>query len=303
MSIRVKIQSFLKKYAPFVIEWGRAIKKKNKRRTLEDKKQRGQVITKEQLKEDLEKMGIHAGDTVMVHCALSKIGFVDGGAACVVDALLETIGPQGNLLMPSFAHQTFSKYYLDTDPVFDVRNTPSGAGAVTESFRKRNGVKRSLHPTDSVAAYGPLSDHFTSTHFGELTPYTERSPYFKLAEKGGKILNIGVPLNTSCTNLHTLEDAVDFRFPIYHSKIYTTRLVDEQGRSVQMQTKVHDPVFSQKRRPDELVPMFEREGVLLHGKFGEADVMLVDAKRLFTVMVDQYYRNGVTMYTPHGGSL
>lgn len=183
---------------------------------------------------------------------------------------------------------------------FDVVNSPSKAGAFTEYVRKLPGAERSFHPTDSVCAVGPLADYFTNSHFGQLTPYNEQSPYYKLAQANGKILNIGVPLNTSCTNLHTLEDAVDFKYPVYHSKIYEVKMKDEHGKLHLMKTKVHDPVFSQKRRPDELMPLFEREGIVNHGTIGEAAANLIGAKELLEVMIRQYHQHNVTMYTPLG---
>lgn len=297
---KVKLISVLKKYAPGVIDFGRAVKKRRKAKHLQRLKKEGKFVRADMLREQLREMGIRKGDSIMVHIALSACGYIDGGADTVVNVLLEAVGPEGNLLMPAFAHQTFSKYYLESAPVFDRLNSPSKAGAVTEAFRRRPGVLRSFHPTDAVCAFGPLADYFTNSHFGQLTPYTKDSPYYKLALKKGKILNIGVPLNTSCTNLHTLEDAVDFKFPIYDKKIFKVKMVDEYGKEHWMETKVHDPVFSEKRRPDELVPLFEKEGVLRHFQFGEAGVMLVDAEKLFECMLRNYRGKGITMYTPHG---
>lgn len=300
MSVKVRFYSFLKKYVPFLLERGRAVKKKIKRRELENKKKNSSGITKEMLLYDLQVMGIKKGDNIMVHSSLSNIGYVDGGAKTVVDTLFEAIGTEGTMMMPAFAHSTFSKYYLDSNPVFDIMNSPSKAGAVTEEFRKRKNTLRSFHPTDSVCANGPLAEYLTNSHFNQITPYNEQSPYYKFALHHGKILNIGVPLNTSCTNLHTLEDAVDFKFPIYHSKIYAVKMLNEKGEVKFMRTKVHDPAFSQKRKPDALIPVFEKDGVLKHYTFGEAKVLLADAKGLFDSMLKNYHEKGITMYTPYG---
>jgi aminoglycoside 3-N-acetyltransferase len=300
MSLKVKLISLLKKYAPYVIECGKGIKKIFKRKALEKKRKENKIITKHQLITDLKNAGIQQGDNVIVHSSLSKMGYLEDGAKTFVDAVLEVIGKEGTLVCPCFAHDTFSKYYLDTNPVFDVLHSPSKAGAITEYVRKLSGTKRSLHPTDSACSYGPLAEYFTNTHFGQLTPYNEFSPYYKLTEKNGKILNIGVPLNTSCTNLHTLEDAVDFKYPIYHSKIYHAKVVDESGVKLIMQTKAHDPVFSQRRKPDDLIPLFEKEGILKHSTIGEASATLIDAKGLLDVMIKNYNERGVTMYTPFG---
>lgn len=297
-SIKVFITSFLKQWSPGFLAKLKGVKKYFRSLALEGKK--NNPISKQHLISDLQKAGVCKGDNIIVHSSLSKIGYVEGGASAVVDALLSVVGENGTLLMPSFAHDTFSKFYLDKNPIFDVLNSPSLAGSITENFRRRKGVVRSLHPTDSVAAMGPLADYFVSEHFGRLTPYDNYSPYFKLTLKNGKILNIGVPLNTSCTNLHTLEDAVAFKFPIYHPKTHHARVKNERGEELLMETKVHDPEYSKKRRPDELIPLFEKEGVLKKVMIGEASSTLIDAKGLLDVMIKHYHLNGVTMYTPHG---
>jgi aminoglycoside 3-N-acetyltransferase len=99
-----------------------------------------------------------------------------------------------------------------------------------------------------------------------------------------------------------LEDAVMFKFPVYFPKVYEVKMRDATGAIQLMRTKVHDPAFSKKRLPDELIPMFEKDGALVHGTFGEAPVMIVDAKKLFASMVKNYTEKGVTMYTPHGSN-
>jgi len=300
MHLKVKIFALLKKHAPVIIDTGKRIKKTIKRIIRNKKRRSGNIITEQQLINDLKKIGIQQGDNVIVHSSLSKIGCVNNGAETFVNAVLNVIGDEGTLLCPCFAHSTFSKYYLDSNPVFNVNNSPSRAGAISEYVRRLKGTKRSLHPTDSACAFGPLADLFTETHFGQLTPYNQFSPYYILAQKKGKILNVGVPLNTSCTNLHTLEDAVDFKYPIYHSTIYNVKMIDAEGKACTMKTKVHDPVFSQKRRPNELVILFEKEGILKHGVVGEAQTTLIDAKSLLEVMIKHYNEKGITMYTPYG---
>ena len=173
-------------------------------------------------------------------------------------------------------------------------------GAITEYFRKMVGVRRSFHPTDPVCAIGPLAEYFTKDHFGQLTPYNGNSPFYRLCEKGGKILMIGVPLAT-CTNLHVMEDEIEnFKYSVYDEKIFEVTMTDEQGKTHLMKTKVHNPEYSKKRRCDDLIPMFQKEGVLVKGKIGEADSMIIDAKGMLDVMLKQYYKIGVTMYTPYG---
>lgn len=294
------IKSFVKKYFPALAGFLRKTKRLLIRQKLEQKRKNNQAITKEKIIEDLISIGIKKGDLLMVHSSMSKIGYLPDGAATFVDACFEVIGNEGTLVMPAFAHNTFSKIYLDTNPIFDIANDPSKAGAITEELRKRKNSLRSFHPTDAVTANGPLAYYLVKDHFGQLTPYNTYSPYYRLAEKHAKILNVGVPLSTSCTNMHTMEDAVDFKFPIYLDKIYEVKMKDQNGKICYMKTKVHDPVYSLKRRANELVPLFEREGILKKGYIGEAPTTYIDANGLFEVMVRNYKTNGISMYTPLG---
>jgi aminoglycoside 3-N-acetyltransferase len=204
------------------------------------------------------------------------------------------------LFRSSFPAKGRNLTHLEISPFFDIRNTPSQMGVITEYFRMQKNVVRSFHPTDSVCASGPLADYFTNSHFGQLTPYNEFSPFRKLCSKNGKILMLGTTLNGACTNLHTLEDAVDFKFPVYDEKIFEIKMIDAEGKEMFMKTKVHNPIFSAKRNCDALKPMFEKESVLVNAKIGEADCMLIDANKMLEVMIKKYNERGVTMYTPFG---
>ncbi|MGZ4033571.1 MAG: AAC(3) family N-acetyltransferase [Bacteroidia bacterium] len=291
------------KYAPeFILEWAKKLKKNQRRKQLELQEKNKSGITKSKLVDDLKKIGIREGDSVLVHCSLSKIGFVIGGPETVVDSLFEVVGKTGTLLFPTFTAAGRNKTYLEQNLFFDLKNTPSQMGAITEYFRKQNNVFRSFHPTDSVAASGPLAEYYTNSHFGQLTPYNEFSPFRKLCEKNGKILMLGTTLNGACTNLHTLEDAVDFKYPVYDNKIFDVKMIDANGLESTMRTKVHNPDYSAKRNCDALKPLFEKENVLVNGTIGEAKSMLIDANKMLQVMIKEYKEYGVTMYTPFGNN-
>ena len=295
------LKQFGLKYAPdFLLEWVKNMKKRQRRKELQLQEQNKSAITKNKLINDLIKIGLQKGDSVLVHSGLSKIGFVEGGAKTVVDSLFEVVGGTGNLLFPAFPTLGRSKDYLIEHPFFDIKKTTSQMGIISEYFRNIDGVFRSFHPTDSVCAIGPLAEYYTNTHFGQLTPYNENSPFRKLCDKHGKILMLGTTLNGACTNLHTLEDSVEFIFPVYDEHIFEIKMIDVEGKESMMKTKVHNPEYSAKRNCDALKPMFEKEGVLVNGLIGEAKSMLIDANKMLEVMIKYYNEKGVTMYTPFG---
>ncbi len=272
-----------------------------KRKHLTSQMKKGVALDKENLINDFRSMGLNAGDVLMVHSSLSSIGYVEGGASTVVKALIEVLGPSGHLLMPSAPNASYQLDYIRTNTCFDVLQTPSALGAVTECFRKWPGVIRSAHPTEPVCCFGPNASWFVESHFGQPTPYNNFSPFRKVIEAKGKVLYVGVTLANAGTHLHTLEDAVEnFKFSVYYPQEFEVSVIFPDGSTKKMLTKVHDPTQSKERRCDELIPIFEKEGALQRVKVGNAQCLLVDASLMFETMLKDYNERGVTMYTPVG---
>ena len=296
-----KIKYFILNNTPeSVLRFWQHLKKSLRKKELNKQKVKQQSIKQNDLLESLKKQGITKGDSVLVHCSLSKIGYVEGGPKTLIDALLETIGTEGTLLMPAFPAKGRNYDYLIENKVFDARHTPSNMGVVTEYFRNNYPVERSLHPTDSIIALGKNAHEYIKDHFGELTPHSANSPFRKLIDHHGKILMIGTTLNGACTNLHTLEDAVDFPYPIYSDQIFESEIIDMNGKHLRMKTKVHDPKWSSKRNADAIKFIFINEGVLTESYIGEARTMNIDAYKMFNTMTEYFLKYGVTMYTPYG---
>ncbi len=57
--------------------------------------------TKQSIVADLRKMGVERGMTILVHSSLSRIGWVNGGATAVIQALMEVVTEEGTIVMPS----------------------------------------------------------------------------------------------------------------------------------------------------------------------------------------------------------
>ena len=71
------------------------------------------LVLKKDIKEALKQVGVKPGQNIMVHTSLSKLGFVCGGAQMVIEALLESVGEEGTIMMPT---QTWK----NLDPVTGV---------------------------------------------------------------------------------------------------------------------------------------------------------------------------------------
>jgi aminoglycoside 3-N-acetyltransferase len=245
-------------------------------------------------------MGVQPGDVLLVHASMGAMGYLEDGPATAIEALMEVLGPTGTLVMPSSPVKALQLDHARSAPTFDVRHTPSAMGALSEYFRTMPGVQRSLHPTEPVCAWGQHAAFLIQHHHLQPTPYTADSPWGRVASLQGKILYVGVTLANAGTSLHVLEDAVPFKFPVYHHERFDLQVVDAQGERMVVNTAVHNPAWSVQRRCDELIPWFERQGVLQHVRWGEAECLFLNADAMLRSMIAGYEQSGITMYTPHG---
>ena len=147
---------------------------------------------------DLISLGVRPGDLLMVHSSLRSIGFVDGGPETVVDALLQAIGPQGTLVVPTFTYPTAG----NPEFVFDPIDTPSQMGAISEAARRRPQAHRSIHLAHSLAAIGPLAQTITTS--GGASGWDAHSPMGQVFNRNGRYLLLGVPYQ-NLTAMHLCE--------------------------------------------------------------------------------------------------
>ena len=174
--------------------------------------------TRASLASDLRTLGVAPGDVVLVHCSLSAIGWVSGGAAAVILGLRDAVSETGTLVMPTQSAQLsdpgrwsqpaipagWHDLVRATMPAFEPRTTPSrDMGAVAEEFRTGPGVERSPHPTCSFAALGPMAQEITARQPLE-DPFGEDSPVARLSGAGAVILLLGVGFER-CTAFHLAE--------------------------------------------------------------------------------------------------
>jgi len=154
--------------------------------------------TRDTLASDLRRIGLAAGDALVLHSSLRALGFVAGGAATVVHAILDVLGPTGTLMVPTYTYATMR---------FDPAAEPSLTGAITETVRHWPGAVRSLHPTHSVAVVGRDASALAADHH-RMSAIAVDSPLGRMAARGGKILLVGCGHNQNST-IHVGEIAGD----------------------------------------------------------------------------------------------
>ncbi|MFE8697763.1 aminoglycoside N(3)-acetyltransferase [Cytobacillus sp. FJAT-53684] len=180
--------------------------------------------TRLSLYKDFKNLGVEKGMVVIIHSSLSAFGWVCGGAIAVVQALMDTVGSEGTIVMPTQTADISdpSEWQMppvpkdwwpiirDHMPAYDPQITPTrGMGKIVEVFRTFPGVKRSSHPMYSFAAWGKEADYILSEQPLE-EGFGSKSPLAKIYELDGHILLLGAG-HDSNTSLHFAEHAIPNR--------------------------------------------------------------------------------------------
>ncbi|MFC5925734.1 aminoglycoside N(3)-acetyltransferase [Micromonospora vulcania] len=174
--------------------------------------------TRRSLAAQLRLLGVRPGGTVLVHAALSPLGFVCGGPQAVVLALRDALGPDGTIVVPTHTPDNSDPAQWRNPPVpaswwpliraempgFDPAITPSHfMGAVAEMVRCWPGALRSTHPQVSFAALGPAAERVVAGH-DRADMLGEGSPLARLYDLDADVLLLGVEHDVN-TSLHLAE--------------------------------------------------------------------------------------------------
>jgi aminoglycoside 3-N-acetyltransferase len=234
----------------------------------------GPLVTRDTLAAQLRELGVRRGETLLVHSSLSSLGWVCGGAVAVVQGLLDALGPDGTLVVPTqSAHLTDPADWRNppvpeewwetiraTMPVYDPRVTPTlGMGVIPETVRTWPGALRSAHPHSSFAAVGPRAQQVIAGHTPDCS-LGERSPLARLEDLHARVLLLGAGYD-ACTSFHLAE----YRIPSPLVKV---------GRPGPAGWEVVTEVSITSDRFDELGHDFERDRPVVRGTVGAADVRL-----------------------------
>ena len=244
----------------------------------------GSPRTRESLATDLRSMGLDAGDTVIVHSSLSSLGWVNGGAVAVVQALCDAVTADGTIVMPAHSYNytdpagwqdspvpdAWVVTLRETLPAFEPGLAPTTRmGQIVEVFRSLPGAIRSRHPVTSFAAWGRHARSVTEGHTYE-NGQGEGSPLARVYELDGKILLLGVGYDRN-TSFHLAEYRV----------AETVRLrkllpVPEEGRVVWRE--VDESSFMRDAWLSELGEAFEAAGHARVGQVGSAETRLLSQR-------------------------
>ncbi|MCT4590192.1 MAG: AAC(3) family N-acetyltransferase [Carboxylicivirga sp.] len=225
-------------------------------------------ISKEVLIKDLERAGIPKGALLHVKASLKAIGQIDGGAATLLHALLETVGPQGTIVVDAFV--TCYPLPLNTKhaQVISTEISPSYAGALANAMIQHPHSVRSKHPIQRFCAIGKLAHDLMDKHTPESGAY---DVFSRLVELDAINISIGrKAIGVGTTHL-AVEKMGFIKKPSNMGLNYRTA-------SGEVKTFVVNWNGGCSRGFSNFLPLYESAGCLKWVKIGNADAAITSMK-------------------------
>lgn len=246
------------------------------------------TFTKKYLVNILKEIGLSRGDIVMVHSSWRYFYNFEGTPEDLIGIIREIIGDEGTILMPSYGpDRTY----------FDVSNTPSSAGVVSEVFRRYPNVFRSACTHFSISAQGPIAEDLTKDHFNSEYGFDCNSPYYKLAQLGqSKVLFIGLGSKPTKISLfhcagYMLKDRVPYLSQLLSHK-YKSKLI-VNGVEYNKEMIIRKPGHGNNNKIFKKILKDIKNKK--HAKLSNIDLVIIDAKEGLRVVIE-YAERGLFCY-------
>ncbi|MBU2650510.1 MAG: AAC(3) family N-acetyltransferase, partial [Bacteroidetes bacterium] len=157
--------------------------------------------------------GIKTGDVLVVASDLTRMAFnarklkIRFDAGCLIDAFLDTLGPEGTLLIPAY------NFNLRNGDTYSSRETPPGTGALALAAFRRNDFLRTFNPFHSFLVKGKYAENFTALR--NRSSFGMDSPFALMKELDARMLFIGTSLADALTYTHFVEESEKVHYRKY----------------------------------------------------------------------------------------
>lgn len=143
------------------------------------------MITKKEIKEAFTEIGVTPGDVLVLQSSYKGCGGIEDGPDGLIDALMELLGPEGTLIMGAYNFTHWTEHHY-----FDILETPSEVGIISEIFRKRPEVGRTAHPIHSMSVWGKHKAQFEALDYD--SSFGENSIFAHLLDINALYATIGL---------------------------------------------------------------------------------------------------------------
>tara|TARA_B100001057_G_scaffold501031_1_gene619853 strand:- start:9970 stop:10752 length:783 start_codon:yes stop_codon:yes gene_type:complete len=227
----------------------------------------------------LNSLKIKKGDIVMLHLDSKFIGQYfpknrEEAFRIFFLEVLNKIGKSGTLIVP-----TFSMSYTENKP-YDITNSKSELGPLSEYFRLNMGAKRTMDPIYSFSVLGKhsdlLSQNISKSCFGDDSIF---SFCFKMK---AKLLFMGCSLDRA-TFVHFVEEKIGVNYRYFKEFSGETIFPNNSKRNTQISLYVRKLNIDSNPNHDELKKSLTKSNLLNFSTLNRVKCMSVKMKDFFNI--------------------
>ena len=228
------------------------------------------------------KIGLKKGDKIFVTSSFGNLN-VAFSPRELMQLLMDIVTEEGTIMMPYYPPMNSDEWARGNN-VFDMKETKSGMGVITNVFSKMPNVLKSIHPIKAVCVWGKDAEKYIENHFNATTPYYWDSPYGKMLKDKCFTLGLGVRNNPI---FHTIEDVVSEPFTKYYlpEKFYL-KVITAEKEELSIATYIHNTkIISRCISSGEFI---EKLGCKTYNKtnIGTSYVYLIDNSEVYEKVQD-----------------
>lgn len=224
------------------------------------------IWKKEDLINHLQKAGIEKGNLLHLKVSMRSIGKIEGGAQTLLEALLDTVGSEGTLVIDSFIPSYPLPLNSEDREKISNEKSPSYAGALANVMINHPNAVRSKHPIQKFTAIGKLAHLLMDSHTPKSGGY---DVLYKMAKMNA--LNLSVGRNT--LGVGTTHVAIEKSGLVKKESHRGVNYLTESGKTELFKVNWNGGCG---RGFPKFIPLYEKAGFLKWVKIGHAEAALTN---------------------------
>ena len=246
----------------------------------------GALLTREDLAKGFRALGLSGADTVLAQSSFKAFGGVSGGPKTVIEALLEVLGPDGTLAMPTFNWDDFGGKKL-----YSKRHTKPQTGVLCEMLMDWPGAYRIYHPIHGFTLVGRRAKELSEKVKNESS-FEASSLFGELHRSNAKIMLMGVNYRKGLTFFHYVEEAANVPY---------RKFIELKGSVEELDGSVHEismNYFGRRTKDvkydiDKVQPFLEtsENPVVRVGRIGGSAVKVMHARDVYERIMHALMQN------------
>jgi len=229
-------------------------------------------------------------EVVFISGDLGKLGLANFNSReeyflSFLDAIVEIFGDSVTIMTSTFTHNL-----VNSNEVFDRKNTLSTHGAIANFFINHPKSVRSSHPYTSFCAIGPMAEYLCGEDL--IHPYGIDSPYDKMLNlKNPLTVSVGLTPNITCSLVHHAEVVINV--PYRYVKEFSQTIL-QNGLKIEKNyclPVVYRELEESRNQNVKIFEEFKLSNQVKEQCVGRGKIFSYQTNELFKSMISQFKNN------------